>query len=130
MAVEHERLLTGEHPVGALAPDAGAHAVDGVAGAQLLERDRSPDRTRRELREQVGRPRRRAARRGEDRRREERARERQPAHLLEHDHHVDEPETEAAVRLGDEQARPTELRESVSHMSSVKPRSSSAIART
>ena len=47
VAVEHERLLAGEHPVGALAPRPGAHAIDGIAVAELLERDRAADLARR-----------------------------------------------------------------------------------
>ena len=113
--VEHERLLTREHPVGALAPGPGVHTVDGIVVAELLERDRAPDRARRELREQVGVLEPASRERGEDRRREERARERQAPHLLHHDGHVDEPETEAAVRLGDEQAGPSELGKLVPH---------------
>ncbi len=65
--VEHERLLAREHPVGALAPGAGVHAVDGIVVAELLERNRAPDRARRELREQVGVLEPASRERGEDR---------------------------------------------------------------
>ena len=53
VAVEHDRLQTRHDPVGALAANARAHAVDRVAGAELLERDRAAQLAARELREQV-----------------------------------------------------------------------------
>ena len=77
--------------------------------AELLERERARRAPDARSPQQLGRPSRPRRERREHRRREERAGERQPAHLLEHDDDVDEPEPSAAVRLGDEQPGPAEL---------------------
>ena len=53
VAVEHEGLLAVEDPRRALAPGAGADAVDRVTVADLLERDRAAQRSRRQRRQQV-----------------------------------------------------------------------------
>ena len=110
VAVEHERLLTGEHPGRALAPGAGADAVDGIAVTQLLERDGAAQRPGGERSEQIDRAEAARGERREHRRREERARERDAPHLLEHHDHVDEAEPETALLLGDQEPRPAERR--------------------
>ena len=107
--VEHERLHAVEDPVRALAAGTCAHPVDRVAVALLLERDGAAQRARRERPQQVGRL--EAARREgrEHGRRVVRTGERETAHLLHHHVHVDEPEAEAAVLLGHQQAGPPDV---------------------
>ncbi len=111
MAVEHDRLQPGDDPVGTLAPHAGAYSRDRIAVPELFERHRAAQLACCELFEQLRRAQRTRRERGEHCRREERAGKRQAAHLLEHDHHVDQAETEATRGFGYEQARPTHLGE-------------------
>ena len=85
------------------------HPLDRVAVAGLVERDRSPLRAGRQRREQIVEAEGARRERREDRRREERAGEHRAAHLLLHDHRVDQAETEAARRLGHEQPGPSEV---------------------
>ncbi len=122
-----------EHPVGgesvgdhrlhavdlvASAATVGAHvhALDRVAVAGFVERDRAPLRAGRERLELVGETERAGGERREDRRREERAREQRAAHLLLHDDRVDDPEAEPAGRLGHEQTRPAEVDDLAPHL--------------
>ena len=115
-AVEHHRLEPVEHPAPARAARPGcARARPGRRGrAPRARRCRWSHRPR--GRAAGGRARAPRGGRGADRRRQERAGQRDPAHLLEHDHRVDQPETEPAGRLGHQQRRPAELAERLPHL--------------
>ena len=111
VTVEHHRLRTCQPPPAGLAHRARPHPCDGITGADLFERDgpaRRAGRQRCQLRVEAEMLRRQC---GEHTRREVRTGERHTSHLLHHDDHVDETETDAPARLGDEQRGPAQLDE-------------------
>jgi len=93
VAVEHHGLQPGEQPTAGPAGGSGADALHGVAGTLLLEGDRAAAAREQIAGTEVAGDQRRQHGGGE-----ERTGEREPAHLLQDDHHVDQPGAAVGVQ--------------------------------
>ena len=111
VAVHHEGLLAGEHPLRRLAAGAGAHGRERLAVALLAEGDGAAAGAGGQVGQQLGGAEGAGGQRGRDGGGEERAGQRDAAHLLEDDARLEQAGAGAAVLRGDEEAGPAEVDE-------------------
>ena len=107
--VDDDGLLAGQDPLRPLAARPGPHGGQRLAVALLPERDRAPSGAGGQVAQELGGPERPGGQRGGDRGGEEGAGQRDAAHLLEHDAHLEQAGARAALVLGDEETGPAEV---------------------
>ena len=109
VAVDHDRLVAGHHPARPLAPGPGPHRGQRVAVTLLVQGHRPPAGARGQAGEQAVGPEGPGGQRGHDRGGEEGAGQRDPAHLLEDDAHLEE----AGPLPGDQHPGPAQRHQAV-----------------